>query len=110
MHNIIPNPINIENAFFPPSAQDVHEEDGGGGPAPLQERRRGHGARLDHGHQLVPDILRVGTHGALRGALLLAGVHPLFAQRTPVRGPEEVDTQAADADGGRPKSALEVQE
>ena len=73
------------------SAQDVYEEDRGGGPAPVQERRGGHGARPDHGDQHVPDLLRVGTHGAVRGALISAGVHHIPAQRPSVRVPEEVD-------------------
>ena len=69
---------------LPTSAQDVNEEDGGGGLAPVQERRRGHGARPDHGDQHVPDLLRVGTHGAVRGAVISAGIHLIPAQRPPV--------------------------
>ena len=40
----------------------------------------------------MPDLLRVGTHGAIRGAVISAGFHIILAQRPSGRGPDEVDT------------------
>ena len=57
--------------------QDANQDRGG--LDAVQERLHGHGACIDHEDQHVPDPLRLGTHDAIHGAVISAGIHPFLA-------------------------------